>query len=235
MLSGAHSTKGLLKVREEMLKAGIELPDQVETVEADILTHTTPIQIRRAIAGDEQYRQGNVSKIPCSEFLRNLAQWKPTPGRNDMVYQVADCVQICGYKRMDSQVCFFLLDAAAADCVLFIFSQRELLKEYRHLVLWANQYGEAVSEAVLNMERNIHTVTFNLLRDLRGIMTPNARDMVLPVMNAATVTLKAFKKAVQEAQHAMWADWHWHQAPDDVIHPTKSMPHSLSEFLSSWH
>ena len=64
-------------------------------------------------------------------------------------------------------------------CVLF-FSQRDLLKEYRHLVLWANQYGEAVSEAVLNMERNIHTVTFNLLRDLRGIMTPNARDMVLP-------------------------------------------------------
>ena len=130
----------------------------------------------------------------------------------------------------------FLLGAAAADCVLFIFSQHELLKEYRHLVLWANQYGEAVSEAVLNMERNIHTaVTFNLLRDLRGIMTPNARDMVLPVMNAATVTLKAFKKAVQEAQHAMWADWHWHQAPDDVIHPTKSMHHSLSESLSSWH
>ena len=73
MLSGAHSTKGLLKVREEMPNADIELLDQVETVEADILAQTTPIQIRRAIAGDEQYRQGNVSKIPCSEFLCNMA------------------------------------------------------------------------------------------------------------------------------------------------------------------
>ena len=122
MLSGAHSTKGLLKVREEMLKAGIELPDQVETVEADILSHTTPIQIRRAIAGDEQYRQGNVSKIPCSEFMRNLARWKPTPGRNDMVYQVADCVQICGYKRMDSQVCFSLGRGRGRLCAFYFLT-----------------------------------------------------------------------------------------------------------------
>ena len=89
-----------------MLKAGVDGPHQVETVEADILAHTTPIQMRRATAGDEQYRQGNVSKIPCSELLHNMARWKPTPGRTDMLYQVAECVQICGYKRLDDKVFF---------------------------------------------------------------------------------------------------------------------------------
>ena len=150
-----------------------------------------------------------------------------------MLYQVADCVQICGCKRLDDKVSFLKWARPRPTVCVFFSSQRALLKEYRHLVLWVNQFGEALSERVLNMERNIHNVTFNLLRDLRSIQTPNARAMVLPVMNVATVTLKAYKKAVQDAQHAMWADWHWHQAPDDVIHPTKSMHHPFPYFLSS--
>ena len=117
-----------------------------------------------------------------------------------------------------------LFSCAAAVGNSCYLSQKELLRDYRHLVYWSSQFGQAAADAVLNMERQMGQVTFNTLRDLRPLMTPYARSQVLGVMQATTVNLKLFKEACLDAQHAMWRDWLWHLTPDDYIHPSKRMP-----------
>ena len=65
--------------------------------------------------------------------------------------------------------------------------------------------------------------SLTLLRDLRGLATPESREKVLPIMASDAVSVKTFRKVVDDAIQNMWVDWHWTMAPDTLIHPTKRM------------
>ena len=78
---------------------------------------------------------------------------------------------------------------------------------------------------MLNMERQIVAVTFKVLSALKPLVTPDARAKALAVMNDNNLSYGSFLRKILEIEDAMWTDWHWHQAPDDVIHPDKSVPH----------
>ena len=110
----------------------------------------------------------------------------------------------------------------------FFFSflaQEELIDKYGYLANWARQCNEAVADAVLNMERQVVAVTFKVLSVLKPLVMPDARAKALAVMNGDNLSYGSFLRKILEIEDAMWTDWHWHQAPDDVIHPDKSVPH----------
>lgn len=103
--------------------------------------------------------------------------------------------------------------------------QTALLKDYRHLVVFCIQFGDTFVDAVANLEKRLGSAfSMTLLRDLRGLATPESREKVLPVMASDAVTAKTFRKVVDDAITNLWIDWHWTMAPDTLIHPTKRMP-----------
>ena len=110
ILSGQHGVKALLELREKWIAEGHgEMPLWLRVVRADILKHKTPLPIRQMIAGDEQYRQQNVSRVKVSEFLRHLWQWKPVGRRTEMWQRIADSLVKAGWSRPDNQVCSLCL------------------------------------------------------------------------------------------------------------------------------
>jgi hypothetical protein len=114
---------------------------------------------------------------------------------------------------------------AHAGISLFLFSQQSLLREYRHLAVFCVQFGGTFVDAVANMEKRLgNAFSLTLLRELRGLATPETREKILPVMASDYVSAKVFRKAVENTLEDMWVDWHWSMAPDTLIHPTKRMP-----------
>ena len=52
-------------------------------------------------------------------------------------------------------------------------------------------------------------VSHQVLRELRGLLTPAARRDVRPRMLDKNVTRKSFEEAIRDAQKVMWVNFHW--------------------------
>ena len=114
ILSGQHGVRALLDMREKWVQSGRgEMPQWLKVVKADVLKQKTPIAVRQLIAGDEQYRQQNVSRVKVSEFLRHLKNWTPVGKRTEMYHRIADAITKSGWSRPDTKVCQPHLRAAA--------------------------------------------------------------------------------------------------------------------------
>jgi hypothetical protein len=218
--------RALLDMRDQWVaeRRG-DLPHWLQVVKADVLLPETPVEVRRLVAGEEQYRQQNVSRVKVSEFLRHLCQWTPVEPRVELVHRVADAVAKAGYTRLDTKVCsFFPADAGNPPVSLFA-TQAALLKEYRHLAVCCVQLGATFVDAVANMERRMgNAFSLSLLRELRSLATPESRERIVSFMASDGVSAKTFRKAVEDTVLEMWVGWHWAAAPDSHIHPTKRVP-----------
>ena len=106
VLSGQHGVRALMDIRAQWEAEGRgDLPRWLEVVRADVLSPTTPVELRRLAAGEEQYRQQMVSRVRVSEFLRHLVNWQPAGPRVELAHRIADAVAVAGYQRLD-KVCF---------------------------------------------------------------------------------------------------------------------------------
>ncbi len=105
VLSGQHSCKSLLTLREEHLtEYGEEsLPPCLRTIRADVLKFSTPLEQRVLIAGNEQFRQEGTTRIPiswwCHHFLQSMI-----PEDRSLIDGITLAVQKCGYKRLPTKV-----------------------------------------------------------------------------------------------------------------------------------
>ena len=68
--------------------------------------------------------------------------------------------------------------------------------------------GDQGVQGIRNLERSME-VSHQVLRELRGLLTPAARRDVLPQMLDKNVTRKSFEEAIRDAQKVMWVNFHW--------------------------
>ena len=68
--------------------------------------------------------------------------------------------------------------------------------------------GDQGVQGIRNLERSME-VSHQVLRELRGLLTPAARRDVLPRMLDKNVTRKSFEEAIRDAQKVMWVNFHW--------------------------
>lgn len=105
VLSGQHSLKCLLVLQKEWIQqyGHDALPDSLRSVRCDVLKFGTPLEQRVLIAGNEQYRQEGISRIPISWWCHHLLQSNiEDRSLTDMVIMA---VQKSGYKRLENKVC----------------------------------------------------------------------------------------------------------------------------------
>ena len=91
--------------REESLKKGVTLPEWQCKVLAACLRHDTPVSVRQAEAGNQQYRQANVTSLPLTctlEFF--ITEMEAAPERGAM-QNMCVAVQKTGQTRYDKAVC----------------------------------------------------------------------------------------------------------------------------------
>ena len=112
MLSGQHTTKALMTLRDRWIteRGAASLPLCLTKLRADILNHDVPLHVRKLVAGTEQFKQEGFSRIPLSEWAARVLDNAPEPG-----YAINKCVATavacCGYRRPEDTVCLLFKDA----------------------------------------------------------------------------------------------------------------------------
>ena len=107
VLSGQHSTKAMMILREEYMKErGAEhLPEPMTGVRADVVHHEINVETRKLIAGTEQYKQEGIARIPLSNFAARLLETKADPYGAGLVKGIAEAVAKTGFRRPEDQAC----------------------------------------------------------------------------------------------------------------------------------
>lgn len=111
VLSGQHSSKSLLTLQLEWKETygDTEMPAPLRFIRADVLKHSTPLEARTLIAGNEQFRQEGTTKIPmswwCQHFVNSMTEDRT------MMEGMSLAVQKAGYRRPSSKVFTQINDA----------------------------------------------------------------------------------------------------------------------------
>ena len=220
VLSGQHSCKVLLHLQSEWRQqyGDASLPAPLRAVRADILRHSTPLEARVLIAGNEQFRQEGTSTIPISWFCTHLLN-SIDPCR-ELAESIALAVQKSGYKRLPTKVLFKL--KARGINFLFYCLQTALLKTYGGLARFLADTQANGVEAVKNMEHRGVKFTMYTLRQLEQLMTPESRTEMMLLMKDDKISLPAFERGLAHTVHGMWCKFYWQRA--DYIHPDKRVP-----------
>ena len=92
--------------REKSLKLGLTIPEWQSKVRANILKFSTSLELRQAEAGNQQYIQGAVMKLPMSVVLGHLLDEIRAGRERKPVGQVSTAVQKAGADRKPANVCY---------------------------------------------------------------------------------------------------------------------------------
>ena len=101
VLGGQHTCKALQVLRQEHVEAGTAIPSWLQTVVATVLRSDTPVECRRLLAGDHQYRQRMVSDVVLSRWCIALLN---TDEGARMVDRITQATHVCGYPRYKTPV-----------------------------------------------------------------------------------------------------------------------------------
>ena len=74
-----------------------------------------------------------------------------------------------------------------------------------------------------NFEKMDTPVTMNQLKFLQGMYEPSLLQRVTADMSRPKTNIKEIQDRASAYQKQQWINWHWGAAPDNVIHPTRSM------------
>ena len=92
------------------------------------------------------------------------------------------------------------------------------------MAVFCTQLGFTFVGTMSNMEKRIgNTFSLSLQCELRGLAMPATQGRLIPAMASGGVSVKNFRKGVEETVQEMSVDWHWTMAPDSHIHPSKHM------------
>lgn len=83
------------------------------------------------------------------------------------------------------------------------------------------EMGSAVVSALSRLEARAIQYTAYNLRGLEQLLTPEARNEILIVLQSHNAKLPDIEKAFTKARHKMWAKFIWEAHPD--IHEDKRM------------
>ena len=104
ILSGQHSFKAMLILREEDLAAGRALRAWQQKVRAKVLRHDTPVHLRQLAAGDSQYKQRSYEDLKLSDWGR-LLLGPEVKKEGDFDKRMALAIRKCGFERPENMVC----------------------------------------------------------------------------------------------------------------------------------
>ena len=110
-----------------MLGLGLLAASWMKQVRANILKHTTPLEVRQAEAGNQQFAQGAVHKLPVSGLLGHLLEEMTRDNPANPNTQVARAIQKAGHPRFSTNVCicaslssFWLTFVQEENCSVFL-------------------------------------------------------------------------------------------------------------------
>ena len=103
VLSGQHSVKAMLQIRQEDLAANRDLRPWQTKVRAKVLKNETPLAVRRMIAGDSQFQQRNYKDLKLSDWATLFLKSE----EEQFHMRLAAAVRASGYDRPPDVVCFW--------------------------------------------------------------------------------------------------------------------------------
>ena len=78
-------------------------------------------------------------------------------------------------------------------------------------------------KALYSFEEMNMRVTMNHLKFLQGLYEQSLLQRVAADMSRPKRNIKEIQDRASAFQKQQWINWHWEAAPDNVIHPTRSM------------
>ena len=118
MLGGQHAVKVAKDLRAETLARGLTPPAWQISAVCSCLRHDTPLEIRQAEAGNNQFRQGLVVGLPLSAtamMYHQEIQDHPERGEKN---NMSIAIQKTGQKRSQNVVCFGLLQGFSLHALI---------------------------------------------------------------------------------------------------------------------
>ena len=88
---------------------------------------------------------------------------------------------------------------------------------------WLASCGEEFYHVVKGLEHQGHELESSLLKVMRGLLTDQTRRTLLQHMKEQQVNIPALVDKAVDLQRMMWAEWHFKQAPPELIHQTRRM------------
>ena len=88
---------------------------------------------------------------------------------------------------------------------------------------WVQSCGVEFVDALRGLETRGIEVDTSSMKYFRAMLTPASRRLLLQFIMAPESTMAVISTHSQEIQKATWAEWHFKRAPDNLIHPDRSM------------
>ena len=93
------------------------------------------------------------------------------------------------------------------------------------LIQYLDDAPGMVLTGIENLEQHdSKNISLNGLRVLKNVISPLYRTELLFHLGQGAPSMASITKLAGDQAHKMWVDWHWEQAPDNLLHPTISMP-----------
>jgi hypothetical protein len=88
--------------------------------------------------------------------------------------------------------------------------QHTVQSTYAPLQKFVQEQRENAVEALVNLEKGPKTITASTLRNLRKLLTPQARADIIPALTGPRrPQLQEMEKAIDAAARRQWIDFHW--------------------------
>ena len=102
VIAGQHSVKALMILRDERIKDNKDIKPWMQKVKARVLQYDTPVDVRRQVAGDNQFIQRNVNDVKISDWCRLFLE---SDANLSFMQRLAQAVRQAGYDRPPTPVC----------------------------------------------------------------------------------------------------------------------------------
>ena len=97
------------------------------------------------------------------------------------------------------------------------------VKAFGSFFTWVFHAEEAAVHSLANLEQIGAPVTMNQMKFLQGLYDPSFLQRVAADMTRPKVNIKDIQDRASHYLKQQWVNWHWQAAPDNYIHPSRSM------------
>ena len=163
VLGGQHTIKVLKEIREERQAESRALPDWLQFAYGNVVSPECPVDVRRKLAGDHQFRQRQVESVRLSRWAWALLNTDPAA---PLVDRIKEATLVTGWKRY-------------AEDKMYV-------KEYAGLAKWVLEVDQAAVRCLEKIEELKADVTPSNLRWLQHLISPEARRRLLPSSRRAS-------------------------------------------------
>ena len=101
--------------------------------------------------------------------------------------------------------------------------QSYAVKAFGLFFTWVYHAEDAALQSLDNFKKMDTPVTMNQVKFLQSLYEPSLLQWVAADMSRPKTNIKEIQDQASAYQKQQWINWHWGAAPDNVIHPCRSM------------